>query len=359
MKFATSPADDAHWMSQALAQARAAAAAGEVPVGAVVVKDGQCLASGYNAPIAQHDPTAHAEMQALRAAAQRLGNYRLDGCTVYVTLEPCAMCAQAMLHARVARVVWGAAEPKTGAAGSVLDLFALPALNHQTAVQGGVLAQPCADLLRDFFAARRADARARAQPLRDDALRTPEAAFAAVWQTYPQWAACSHYWPVPETVNPASAGLRLHALDLALSHTGQATSQLQPPWLCLHSPPAWWPQWADWAQARVAAGERVLLPDLVGFGQSDKPKRSDWHTLARHAAVLQGWLQALGVPVVRLAVAPGQQALAQVLQALPGTPVADRVQVPETALQPLPADWLAAPFPDRGHRAGPQAACWR
>lgn len=339
--------DDAHWMAQALAQARVAAEAGEVPVGAVVVKDGQCLATGHNAPIARHDPTAHAEMQALRAAAQRLGNYRLDGCTVYVTLEPCAMCAQAMLHARVARVVWGAPEPKTGAAGSVLDLFALPALNHQTTVEGGVLAQPCADLLRDFFAARRADARAKAQPLREDALRTPDSAFAPVWQAWPSWAPASAYWQDL----PALQGLRLHAMDL-----GPVGAVL--PWLCLHSPMAWWPQWGGWAQARLAAGERVLLPDLVGFGQSDKPKRTEWHTLARHVAVLQDWLQALDVPAVRLAVAPGQQVLARALQAgAPGL-VAEVLDVPVTALDPLPAEWLAAPFPDRGHRAGPQAACW-
>src|SRR5690606_18022440 len=135
--------------------ARAAAAAGEVPVGAVLVKDGEIIARGRNAPIAQHDPSAHAEMAALRAGAQRLGNYRLDGCTLYVTLEPCAMCSGAMLHARLDRVVYGAPDPKTGAAGSVLDLFASPQLNHQTVVQGGVLAEPAAALLRDFFKPRR------------------------------------------------------------------------------------------------------------------------------------------------------------------------------------------------------------
>ena len=118
-------------MGLALAQAREAQQAGEVPVGAVVVKDGQLVASGRNAPIACHDPTAHAEIQALREAAQRLGNYRLEGCSLYVTLEPCAMCAGAMLHARVSRVIYGATDPKTGAAGSVLNLFDSPQINHQ------------------------------------------------------------------------------------------------------------------------------------------------------------------------------------------------------------------------------------
>ena len=155
-------ADDAHWMRLALAEAQAAASAGEVPVGAIVVKDGQVIATGRNAPVEGHDPTAHAEIVALRAAAQRLGNYRLDGCSLYVTLEPCAMCSGAMLHARLARVVYGAVEPKTGAAGSVLNLFGHAEINHQTEVQGGVLAEECGGLLSHFFAQRRRQQRAEA-----------------------------------------------------------------------------------------------------------------------------------------------------------------------------------------------------
>src|SRR5437764_10104072 len=142
-------------MRAALAQARLALAAGEVPVGAVVVHGDRIVGRGCNAPVGSHDPTAHAEIQALREAAQALGNYRLDGCTLYVTLEPCAMCAGAMLHARLARVVYAAADPKTGAAGSVVDLFGEPRLNHRTKVQGGVLAQECGALLAEFFKARR------------------------------------------------------------------------------------------------------------------------------------------------------------------------------------------------------------
>lgn len=142
-------------MQLALTQAALAGAAGEVPVGAVVVRDGVVIACGHNAPIANHDPSAHAEMQALRAAARVLGNYRLPECELFVTLEPCAMCAGAMLHARLKRVVFGASDPKTGAAGSVIDLFAQAKLNHQTAVQGGVLAPTCAAVLQDFFKQRR------------------------------------------------------------------------------------------------------------------------------------------------------------------------------------------------------------
>ena len=131
---------DDDFMRLAMQQAQNAALAGEVPVGAVIVKNGVVLATGCNAPIENHDPTAHAEIAALRAAAQVLGNYRLEGCTLYVTLEPCAMCSGAMLHARLARVVFGAPDAKTGAAGSVVNLFAQPQLNHQTVLEGGVLA---------------------------------------------------------------------------------------------------------------------------------------------------------------------------------------------------------------------------
>ena len=152
--FATS-IDDAYFMRLALAQAELAALAGEVPVGAVLVKDGVVIASGYNHPIGLHDPSAHAEMQALRAAGIELQNYRLPGCELFVTLEPCAMCAGAMLHARLARVVYGATDPKTGVAGSVLNLFEQQKLNHHTMLTGGVLAAECSSILSQFFAQRR------------------------------------------------------------------------------------------------------------------------------------------------------------------------------------------------------------
>ena len=143
-------------MQQAIAAAKEAEALGEVPVGAVLVKNGEVIATGFNQPIGRHDPTAHAEIAALRAAAEALGNYRLPGCTLYVTLEPCVMCAGAMMHARLERVVFGAADPKTGACGSVLNLFAEEKLNHHTTVTQGVLAEECSSLLKTFFAERRA-----------------------------------------------------------------------------------------------------------------------------------------------------------------------------------------------------------
>ena len=154
---------DSDFMQLALAQAALAGIAGEVPVGAVVVQGGQVIATGRNAPIEGHDPTAHAEIAALRAAAKALGNYRLPDCTLYVTLEPCAMCSGAMLHARLKRVVYGAFDPKTGAAGSVINLFEQPQLNHQTELQGGVLAGECAALLKNFFGQRREEKRAQAR----------------------------------------------------------------------------------------------------------------------------------------------------------------------------------------------------
>ena len=151
---------DADYMRLALAAADKAKAAGEVPVGAVIVKDGEVIATGFNQPIGCHDPTHHAEIAALRAASEALGNYRLPGCTLYVTLEPCVMCAGAMMHARIARVVYGAADPKTGACGSVVNLFAEERLNHHAEVLGGVLADECGTMLSSFFAERRRQARA-------------------------------------------------------------------------------------------------------------------------------------------------------------------------------------------------------
>ncbi len=281
---------DAHWMRQALAQAQAAGQAGEVPVGAVVVRGGEVIATGRNAPVQGHDPTAHAEIMALRAAAQRLGNYRLEGCTLYVTLEPCAMCSGAMLHARVPRVVFGAADPKTGAAGSVVDLFASRQLNHQTQVQGGVLADECAALLAAFFRERRSQHRAEARaahPLRDDALRTPDACFAHL-PGYP--------WP-PHYVSdlPALAGLRLHYLD-------EGPQDAPITWLCLHGNPAWSYLYRRMLPVFTAAGHRVVAPDLIGFGRSDKPKKTSFHTFDGHRQVLLELVERLDLQRVVLVV---------------------------------------------------------
>ncbi|MDE2402726.1 MAG: tRNA adenosine(34) deaminase TadA [Burkholderiales bacterium] len=160
-------------MRIALDQAQNAWLAGEVPVGAVIMREGQVIATGYNRPITTHDPTAHAEIVALRHAAQLLENYRLPECELYVTLEPCAMCAMALMHARFKRVFFAAKDPKTGVAGSVLDLFALKQLNHHTQIVGGLLAEPASKLLRDFFSERRAQLRAERAARGGDALTLP------------------------------------------------------------------------------------------------------------------------------------------------------------------------------------------
>lgn len=166
------PADE-YAMRIALDQAQNAWLVGEVPVGAVIMRDGQVLATGYNRPITTHDPTAHAEIVALRHAAQLAENYRLPECEIYVTLEPCAMCAMALMHARFKRVVFAARDPKTGVAGSVIDLFANAQLNHHTAVVGGCLADASAQLLRDFFAERRAQLKAQREVARGLSSPTP------------------------------------------------------------------------------------------------------------------------------------------------------------------------------------------
>ena len=268
-----SPITSSELMQFALTQARAAAAAGEVPVGAVVVLHGQVIATGRNAPINGHDPTAHAEIMALRAAALVLGNYRLDDCELYVTLEPCAMCSGAMLHARLKRVVFGAPDLKTGAAGSVINLFSNAQLNHQTELQGGVLAEESAALLKNFFQQRRTVNRESARqshPLRDDALRTPEAAF----NNLPEYP-----WQPKYLSNlPALAGLRMHYLD---EGNDQGLT-----YLCLHGNPAWSYLYRKMIPVFLQAGHRVVAPDLIGFGKSDKPKNSRFHTFNGHRQIL-------------------------------------------------------------------------
>ena len=321
---------DEHWMRQALAQAQTAALAGEVPVGAVVVKDGQVIATGCNAPVLGHDPTAHAEIVALRAAAQRLGNYRLDGCSLYVTLEPCAMCSGAMLHARLQRVVFGATDPKTGAAGSVLNLFGHAELNHHTQVQGGVLAQDCGALLTAFFRQRRTQQRTAAlarHPLRDDALRTPDTAFAQL-PDYP-WA--PHYL----SDLPSLAGLRMHYLDEG-PHGAPLT------WLLLHASPAWSYLFRHVVSTLLAAGHRVVAPDLIGFGKSDKPKKEVVHRPEWHAQVLQELVTRLDLRNALLLEQTGAPGMAMSARAAFEVPV-------------LRGNAYELPFASASYRAGQRA----
>jgi tRNA(adenine34) deaminase len=368
--------NDEAFMRLALEQAALSAQIGEVPVGAVVVRDGQVLATGRNAPIGDHDPTAHAEIVALRAAAKVLGNYRLDDCELYVTLEPCAMCCGALLHARLKRVVFGAVEPRTGAAGSVLNLFDEPRLNHHTSVRGGVLAQACGQLLSDFFQHRREEQRRSAHPLREDALRTPDAAFAGL-PDYP--------WP-PRYLSdlPSLNGLRMHCLDLGPADAPRT-------WLCLHGNPAWSYLYRKMIPLFTAAGDRVVAPDLIGFGRSDKPKKDGVHGFLWHRQVLLELVDRLDLHNVVLVVqdwggilgltlpmdAPGRYRGLLVMNTTLATgdvPLSDGflawremcAKQPEFDVARLfaranphltPAECAAygAPFPDRGHRAALRA----
>ena len=370
------------WMALALAEAAAAGAAGEVPVGAVVVRRGVVIATGRNAPVDALDPTAHAEIVALRAAAQVVGNYRLDDCELYVTLEPCAMCSGAMLHARLKRVVFGAFDAKTGAAGSVVNLFAQPQLNHQTALQGGLLAVASAALLQNFFRQRRADQRDKAKqnhPLREDALRTPDNAFKNL-PDYP--------WP-PKYISdlPTLGGLRLHYLDEGkpVVRADQLT------YLCLHGNPTWSYLYRKMIPAFLQVGHRVIAPDLIGFGKSDKPKKDSFHSFNTHRQILLELVERLDLQNVVLVVQDWGGILGLTLP-LAAPRRYQGLLVMNTLLAtgdaPLPTGFLAwramcakkpnfdvarlfsrskpdmspqacaaynAPFPDRGHRAGTRA----
>jgi tRNA(adenine34) deaminase len=366
------PMTDEDFMRLALAQAALARERGEVPVGAVVVHQGQVIGRAGNAPIASHDPTAHAEIGALRQAAAHLGNYRLDGCSLYVTLEPCSMCAGAMIHARLDRVVYGAPDPRTGAAGSALDLFGNPQLNAHTRVTGSVLAQECAQMLRDFFKPRRTNA----EPLREDALRTPDSAFDNL-PGYP--------WPAHYLSDlPSAPGWRVHYLD-------EGPPQAALTWLCLHGNPAWSYLYRHMIPVFLRAGHRVIAPDLPGFGKSDKPKKEAQHSFIWHRQVLldlverldlqrvvlvvQDWGGILGLTLPmahpqryhgllvmntllatgEAALSPGFLAWRQWCKSQPAYDIARLFLRGNPHLSAQEAAAYAAPFPDGGHRAALRA----
>ncbi len=338
---------DFEMMRVALAEARAAMTVGEVPVGAVVVKDGQIIATGRNSPIDGHDPTAHAEIVALRSAAQVLGNYRLDACELFVTLEPCVMCSGAILQARLKRVVFGATEPKTGAAGSVLNLFAEERINHQTAVQGGVLADESAALLQTFFGEMRAVRREEARlnhPLQDFALRTPDTVFEGL-PDYP--------WQ-PNYISdlPELAGLRMHYLDEygRLGRTPALT------FLCLHDCPSWSYLYRKMIPVFLAAGHRVVAPDMIGFGKSDKPKKDSFHNFNFHRQTLLELVERLDLKNVVLVLQDGGGLLGLSLPM--SAPQRYNGLLTMNTLLAHGEEECAAydvPFVDRGHRAALRA----
>ena len=371
------PLSDEAAMGLALAQAQAAQRVGEVPVGAVVVHQGRVIGAGHNSPIGDHDPSAHAEINALRQAAQTLGNYRLEDCTLYVTLEPCAMCCGAIAHARLARVVYGAAEPKTGAVTSVTRLFDLPGM-HAPSVTGGVMAEACGELIQSFFREKRVMHQLDKPhtPLRDDAVRTPDAAFADL-PGYP--------WPATYLPDmPVLNGLRMHCLDLGPQDAGIT-------WLCLHGNPAWSYLYRKMIPVFLAAGHRVVAPDMPGFGRSDKPKKTsqhgfDWHRqvlldmveqldLQRVVLVVQDWGGILGLTLpmaqperyrgllaMNTTLATGTQPLSagfvawrQMCNDKPLFDVGRLMGRGNLHLSPAECAAYQAPFPDAGHRAALRA----
>jgi tRNA(adenine34) deaminase len=340
-KMSDVKAADVHFMEMAIVQARAAADAGEVPVGAVVVKNGVVIATGRNGPIGRHDPTAHAEMVALRSAAHALENYRLEGCCLYVTLEPCAMCAGAMLHARLDRVVYGAMDPKTGAAGSVVDLFSAKQLNHRTEVQGGVLQDACGEVLQTFFRERRLTEKSMAQPLREDALRTPDAHFASV-QQFP-W--MPHYASDLAGLD----GLRLHYLDVGQQPSARV-------FLCLHGNAMWSYAFRSMLPTWAELGIRVIAPDLIGFGKSDKPKKPTVHTVAFHKNYLQALIEKLGLKDIVLVLQGADHRVGRALiQSMPSRFSGLAIVGAPSELDDAEKRAYATPFVDQGYRAAVQA----
>lgn len=277
---------DVHWMQMAIQLAKEAGDLGEVPVGAIVVKDGAIVGRGRNGQVSMNDPTAHAEVVALREASKVLGNYRLEGCTLYVTLEPCTMCSGAIVNSRLARVVYGASEPRTGAAGSVLDVFANRTLNHHTQITRGVLEDECKLLMQSFFKPKRINL----NPLRDDALRPEDAWFEGL-PNYP--------WPAKYVSDlPSLDGLRMHYLDenALLSDSKQLT------YLCLHGNPAWSYLYRKMIPIFTAKGHRVVAPDMIGFGKSDKLKKVQAHSFEFHRQVLLEFIERLDLHNVVLVV---------------------------------------------------------
>ena len=362
---------DLQWMQEAIQLAKEAGQAREVPVGAVVVRDGILVGRGRNGPVGTTDPTAHAEIMALRDAAKTIGNYRLENCTMYVTLEPCTMCAGAILNSRISRLVFGASEPRTGAAGSVLDVFANQEINHQTEVSGGVLTDECRQLLQQFFKPKRINM----NPLRDDALRPPDDWFKDV-PDYP-WVA--HYVSDLPSLN----GLRLHYLD----EDQDASNLQQMTYLCLHGNPAWSYLYRKMIPTFTALGHRVVAPDLIGFGKSDKFKKANQHNFEFHRQVLldlierldlkrivlvvQDWGGILGLTlpmvmphrfagllVMNTALATGTQPLSKGFlswrewcQANPDFDVAKLFARGNKHMSDAETQAYNSPFKDRGHRA--------
>ena len=273
MSAAVSSPSDEYFMQLAIAQAAEAEQAGEVPVGAVVVQSGIVVGVGRNKTLETGDPTAHAEVIALREAALAIGNHRLDGLELFVTLEPCPMCTGAIFHSRLSRLVYGAADPKTGSAGSVINLFKIPQLNHHTDLTEGVLARQCSQQLKSFFKALRLRKDENKLRLRDDALRSRKEDFAVFYEFLKN----GNFWM-------SSEGWRVHYIDVGDASASKTI-------LCLHDLPFWSYQFSELIEQLILLGYRVIALDLIGCGLSDKPKKSGWHTAQNHANIINEFIK--------------------------------------------------------------------
>lgn len=336
--------NDDDFMQLALNQAHLGADANEIPVGAVLVHRGVVVAQAHNLCIQLHDPTAHAEILVLRAAAQHLKNYRLEDCELFVTLEPCAMCAGAILHARLKRVVFGALDAKTGAAGSVLNVFDNALLNHQTQITAGIKSQECGQALQAFFKYKRQLHKIQSIPLREDALRTPEDRFCNL-PNYP--------WPSFYIQSLTSlAGLRLHYLDIAPDIPTERVI------LCLHGANEWSYVFRHpIARLQQQRGVRIIAPDCIGFGKSDKPKRESAHSLEFHTSYLLELLEFLNLHNVQLLTRDLGRTLAnQLILRAPGrfdliAPIEYLVDPENSMTQQERLALLDAPFPNNGFKS--------
>jgi tRNA(adenine34) deaminase len=291
-------------MGVALEQARLAQAVGEVPVGAAVFLGERLIAKAHNLPVSSHNPCAHAEILALQEAGRQLGNYRLEGCTLFVTLEPCVMCAGAILNSRIKRLVFGATDERAGAAGSVINVFDNPSLNSHTQVQSGFMADDCAKPLVDFFKLRRVQSKVvreqTQQYLREDALRPEMLELKRLMSHWQEAGLVSVY------VNDLSShpGLRLHHWDMQAQKTcaplPTAPDHEQKTWLCLHGLGSSGAFFAPWAIERARLGERVLMPDLMGFGLSDHLRNAARFDLHAQVLLLEEWFDRMNLKRVHL-----------------------------------------------------------
>ncbi len=295
---------DSAKMAIALEQAHFAQSMGEVPVGAAVFLGEQLISKAHNMPVSTHNPCAHAEVLALQEAGRQLGNYRLEGCTLFVTLEPCVMCAGAILNSRIKQLVFGAKDERAGAAGSVLNVFENPLLNAHTEVKSGLMADDCAKPLVDFFKRRRVQTKVlreqTQQYLREDALRPEMHEFKRLMLPWMQKGLVSSY------INDLSsfAGLRLHHWDTqpqALGVSLQTRADHEPKaWVCLHGLGSSGAFFVPWAMERARMGERVLMPDLIGFGLSDHLRSTARIDLQTQVLMLEEWFDRMDLQRVQL-----------------------------------------------------------